>query len=164
MPEEEQGKSEYVSFDSEGYKQTPDDDMREKLEAEIVGQASEDKQQQAANPEAEIKEEPHKEDAKANTETEEPKMEQNYEQQNAVPEEEGLFYNTRQYVMNNPLTVAVGVAAVAGATLFISKKIMKPSVADTLSLAPASSMASAVAKNGTKAATKAAKYALMMRH
>lgn len=159
--------SENVSFDSEGYKMTPDDKMREQLEAEILGtKASEDKQQQeTANPKAEeTKEEPHKkEDAENNKEEkqEETIMENQYEQQNAVqPEEEkGLFSDTIDYVSNNPMTVAAGVAVIAGATLLISKKLSKPSV-DTLSLAPASSMASAVAKSGSKAA----KYALMMRH
>ena len=163
--------SEYVSFDA-GYQMTPDDKMREQMEAEILGtKASEDKQQQeTANPKAEeTKEEPHKkEDAENNKEEkqEEPKMENVYDQQQqAVQEEEGLFHNTREFIGNNPVTAVAGVALVAGVTVLVAKKVMKPSIPDTLSLVPASSMASAVAKGGAKAMTKAAKYsALMMRH
>ena len=149
--------SENVSFDAEGYQMTPDDKMREQLEAEIVGDTT--IEVEAEDPKAEQPaEEHHEENVK-----EENIMEQ-YEQQqqnvqNAVPEEEkGFMSNTIDYVTENPLTVAVGVGIIAGATLLISKKLSKPSV-DTLSLAPASSMASAVAKSGSKAA----KYALMMR-
>lgn len=149
---------EYVSFDAEGYQMTPDDKMREQLEAEIMGTTIE---VEAETQETE-KEQPKAEENHegANNSKEETIMENQYEQQNAVqPEEEnGLFSDTIDYVSNNPLTVAAGVAVIAGATLLISKKLSKPSV-DTLSLAPASSMASAVAKSGSKAA----KYALMMR-
>lgn len=160
MPEEQevQGKPENVSFDSEGYKMTPDDKMRQELEAEIMGTTIE---VEAETQETE-KEQPKAEENHegANNSKEETIMENQYEQQNAVqPEEEkSLFSGTIDYVSNNPLTVAAGVAVIAGATLLISKKLSKPSV-DTLSLAPASSMASAVAKSGSKAA----KYALMMR-
>lgn len=150
--------SENVSFDAEGYQMTPDDKMREQLEAEIMGTTIE---VEAETQETE-KEQPKAEENHegANNSKEETIMENQYEQQNAVqPEEEkGLFGDTIDYVSNNPLTVAAGVAVIAGATLLISKKLSKPSV-DTLSLAPASSMASAVAKSGSKAA----KYALMMR-
>lgn len=149
---------EYVSFDAEGYQMTPDDKMREQLEAEIMGTTIE---VEAETQETE-KEQPKAEENHegANNSKEETIMENQYEQQNAVQPEEknGLFSDTIDYVSNNPLTVAAGVAVIAGATLLISKKLSKPSV-DTLSLAPASSMASAVAKSGSKAA----KYALMMR-
>lgn len=160
MPEEQevQGKPENVSFDSEGYKMTPDDKMRQELEAEIMGTTIEvEAETQETEKEQPKAEENHK---GANNSKEETIMENQYEQQNAVqPEEEkSLFSDTIDYVSNNPLTVAAGVAVIAGATLLISKKLSKPSV-DTLSLAPASSMASAVAKSGSKAA----KYALMMR-
>ena len=154
--------SEYVSFDAEGYQMTPDDKMREQLEAEIVGDTTIEVEAETQETE---KEQPKAEENHegANNSKEETIMENQYdqyEQQNAVqPEEEkGLFSDTIDYVSNNPLTVAAGVAVIAGATLLISKKLSKPSV-DTLSLAPASSMASAVAKSGSKAA----KYALMMR-
>lgn len=156
--------SENVSFDAEGYQMTPDDKMREQLEAEIMGTTIE---VEAETQETE-KEQPKAEENHegANNSKEETIMENQYEQQNAVqPEEEkGLFSDTIDYVSNNPLTVAAGVAVIAGATLLISKKLSKPSKpskpsVDTLSLAPASSMASAVAKSGSKAA----KYALMMR-
>lgn len=153
--------SENVSFDAEGYQMTPDDKMREQLEAEIMGTTIE---VEAETQETE-KEQPKAEENHegANNSKEETIMENQYEQQNAVqPEEEkGLFSDTIDYVSNNPLTVAAGVAVIAGATLLISKKLSKPSEpsVDTLSLAPASSMASAVAKSGSKAA----KYALMMR-
>lgn len=150
--------SEYVSFDAEGYQMTPDDKMREQLEAEIMGTTIEvEAEAQETEKEQPKAEENHE---GANNSKEETIMENQYEQQNAVqPEEEnGLFSDTIDYVSNNPLTVAAGVAVIAGATLLISKKLSKPSV-DTLSLAPASSMASAVAKSGSKAA----KYALMMR-
>ena len=143
--------SENVSFDAEGYQMTPDDKMREQLEAEIVGDTTIEVETQETEKEQPKAEENHE---GTNNSKEETIMENQYEQQNAVPEEEkGLFSDTIDYVSNNPLTVAV----IAGATLLISKKLSKPSV-DTLSLAPASSMASAVAKSG-----KAAKYALMMR-
>ena len=151
--------SENVSFDAEGYQMTPDDKMREQLEAEIVGDTTIEVEAETQETE---KEQPKAEENHegTNNSKEETIMENQYEQQNAVqPEEEkGLFSDTIDYVSNNPLTVAAGVAAIAGATLLISKKLSKPSV-DTLSLAPASSMASAVAKSGSKAA----KYALMMR-
>ena len=145
--------SENVSFDAEGYQMTPDDKMREQLEAEIVGDTTIEVETQETEKEQPKAEENHE---GTNNSKEETIMENQYEQQNAVqPEEEkGLFSDTIDYVSNNPLTVAV----IAGATLLISKKLSKPSV-DTLSLAPASSMASAVAKSGSKAA----KYALMMR-
>ena len=42
MPEEVQGKPEKVTFESEGYKMTPDDKMREELEAEVMGTTSYD--------------------------------------------------------------------------------------------------------------------------
>ena len=148
--------SENVSFDAEGYQMTPDDKMREQLEAEIVGDTTIEVETQETEKEQPKAEENHE---GTNNSKEETIMENQYEQQNAVPEEEkGLFSDTIDYVSNNPLTVAAGVAVIAGATLLISKKLSKPSV-DTLSLAPASSMASAVAKSGSKAA----KYALMMR-
>ena len=157
MPEEQevQGKPENVSFDSEGYKMTPDDKMRQELEAEIMGTTIE---VEAEDPKAEQPaEEHHEENVKEENIMEQYEQQQNV--QNAVPEEEkGFMSNTIDYVAENPLTVAVGVGIIAGATLLISKKLSKPS-ADTLSLAPASSMASAVAKSGSKAA----KYALMMR-
>ena len=157
MPEEQevQGKPENVSFDSEGYKMTPDDKMRQELEAEIMGTTIE---VEAEDPKAEQPaEEHHEENVKEENIMEQYEQQQNV--QNAVPEEEkGFMSNTIDYVTENPLTVAVGVGIIAGATLLISKKLSKPSV-DTLSLAPASSMASAVAKSGSKAA----KYALMMR-
>ena len=149
--------SENVSFDAEGYQMTPDDKMRERLEAEIVGDTTIEVEAETQETE---KEQPKAEENHegTNNSKEETIMENQYEQQNAVQPEEGLFSDTIDYVSNNPLTVAAGVAAIAGATLLISKKLSKPSV-DTLSLAPASSMASAVAKSGSKAA----KYALMMR-
>ena len=155
MPEEQevQGKPENVSFDSEGYKMTPDDKMRQELEAEIMGTTIE---VEAEDPKAEQPEH-HEENVKEENIMEQYEQQQNV--QNAVPEEEkGFMSNTIDYVTENPLTVAVGVGIIAGATLLISKKLSKPSV-DTLSLAPASSMVSAVAKSGSKAA----KYALMMR-
>ena len=132
---------------------TPDDKMRQELEAEIMGTTIEVEDPKAEQP----AEEHHEENVKEENIMEQYEQQQNV--QNAVPEEEkGFMSNTIDYVTENPLTVAVGVGIIAGATLLISKKLSKPSV-DTLSLAPASSMASAVAKSGSKAA----KYALMMR-
>lgn len=148
--------SENVSFDAEGYQMTPDDKMREQLEAEIVGDTTIEVEAETQETE---KEQPKAEENHegTNNSKEETIMENQYEQQNAVPQEEkGFMSNTIDYVTENPVTAVAGLVLVAGATLLISKKL-KPS--DTLSLAPASSMA-AVAKSGSKAA----KYALMMRH
>ena len=150
--------SENVSFDAEGYQMTPDDKMREQLEAEIVGDTTIEVEAETQETE---KEQPKAEENHegTNNSKEETIMENQYEQQNAVqPEEEkGLFSDTIDYVSNNPLTVAAGVAAIAGATLLISKKLSsKPETITEIG----SSMASAVATKGSKAA----KYALMMRH
>ena len=83
------------------------------------------------------------------------------EQQNNVQnnqQEGGFLSDTMSYVKENPVTAVAGVALVAGAaTLLISKKLSsKPETITEIG----SSMASAVATKGSKAA----KYALMMRH
>ena len=106
--------SENVSFDAEGYQMTPDDKMREQLEAEIVGDTTIEVEAETQETE---KEQPKAEENHegTNNSKEETIMENQYEQQNAVqPEEEkGLFSDTIDYVSNNPLTVAAGVAAIA---------------------------------------------------
>ena len=75
MPEEQevQGKPENVSFDSEGYKMTQDDKMRQELEAEIMGTTIE---VEAEDPKAEQPAEEHHE---------ENVYEQQQNVQNAVP-------------------------------------------------------------------------------
>ena len=85
-------------------------------------------------------------------------MEQQNNVQNQNNQQEGGFLSdTMSYVKENPVTAVAGVVLVAGATLLISKKLSsKPETITEIG----SSMASAVATKGTKAA----KYALMMRH
>ena len=149
--------SENVSFDAEGYQMTPDDKMREQLEAEIVGDTTIEVEAETQETE---KEQPKAEENHegTNNSKEETIMENQYEQQNAVPQEEkGFMSNTIDYVTENPVTAVAGLVLVAGATLLISKKLSsKPETITEIG----SSMASAVATKGSKAA----KYALMMRH
>ena len=84
-------------------------------------------------------------------------MEQQNNVQNQNQQEGGFLSDTMSYVKENPVTAVAGVALVAGATLLISKKLSsKPETITEIG----SSMASAVATKGSKAA----KYALMMRH
>ena len=84
-------------------------------------------------------------------------MEQQNNVQNQNNQQEGGFLSdTMSYVKENPVTAVAGVALVAGATLLISKKLSSPETITEIG----SSMASAVATKGSKAA----KYALMMRH
>lgn len=88
-------------------------------------------------------------------------MDTTMQNQNVAEKDGGFLSETREYVVNNPITAAAGVAFIAGATLFIASKVGGKS-SDAVEVV--SDMASAVATKSGKAAGKAAKYALMMRH